>query len=101
MIRMMVMFMIVMRMMIMFMVVMRMMIMFMMVMGRILMTTMTMTNFPCSLAVSLVFTKSHFSQKNFVLEMQQKKYSSLLRLILLEVVKIFSENNWWVNNDHH
>ena len=64
MIRMMVMFMIVMRMMIMFMMVMGMMIMFMIVMGMMLMTTIT-KKFPCSLAVSLVFINSHFSQKCF------------------------------------
>ena len=63
---MMVMFMIVMRMMIMFMMVMGMMIMFMIVMGMMLMTTIT-KKFPCSLAVSLVFINSHFSQKCFLI----------------------------------
>ena len=58
------------RMMVMFMIVMGMMIMFMIVMGMMLMTTIT-KKFPCSLAVSLVFINSHFSQKK-LLEMQKK-----------------------------
>ena len=42
---------------------------------------------------------SLFSKK--IVGNAKKNYFSLLRLILLEVVKIFSENNWWVKHDHH
>ena len=70
MIRMMVTFMMVMQMM-MFMIVMGMMIMFMIVMGMMLMTTIT-KKFPCSLAVSLVFINSHFSQKSFCWKCKKK-----------------------------
>ena len=73
--RMMIMFMIVMGMMIMFMMVMGMMIMFMIVMGMMLMTTIT-KKFPCSLAVSLVFTKSHFSQKCFCWKCKKNTFLS-------------------------